>query len=40
MVSIVAVLALAAARPEISFWSGFAHPQVYVMAANGSVGGP
>jgi TolB protein len=36
MVSIVAVLALAAARPEISFWSGFAHPQVYVMAANGS----
>lgn len=37
MFGIVAVLALAtAARPEISFWSGFAHPQVYVMAADGS----
>jgi Tol biopolymer transport system component len=34
---IAAALALAAAaRPEISFWSGFAHAQVYVMAADGT----
>jgi TolB protein len=25
-----------AARPEISFWSGFAHAEVYVMAADGT----
>jgi dipeptidyl aminopeptidase/acylaminoacyl peptidase len=29
-------LAASAPRPEISFWSGFAHPQVYVVAADGS----
>jgi Tol biopolymer transport system component len=37
VLDVAAVLFLAAAaRPEISFWSGFAHPQVYVMAANGT----
>jgi Tol biopolymer transport system component len=32
---IEALLLAAVVRPEISFWSGFAHPQVYVMAADG-----
>jgi Tol biopolymer transport system component len=37
VIDVAAVLFLAvAARPEISFWSGFAHPQVYVMAADGT----
>jgi TolB protein len=31
-----ALLLTASARPEISFWSGFAHPQIYVMAADGT----
>jgi TolB protein len=37
VIDIAAVLVLAAApRPEISYWSGFAHAQVYVMAADGT----
>ncbi|MFL5945096.1 MAG: hypothetical protein ACJ74D_00360 [Gaiellaceae bacterium] len=37
MFDLAAALVLAAvARPEISFWSGFAHPQVYVMATDGT----
>ena len=31
-----ALVLAAFARPEISFWSGFAHPQVYVMATDGT----
>jgi Tol biopolymer transport system component len=36
--ALVAALAFggSAGRPEISFWSGFAHAEVYVMAADGS----
>jgi TolB protein len=37
VIDIAGALVLAAvARPEISFWSGFAHAQVYVMAADGT----
>src|SRR3954452_15881879 len=37
MLELAGALLLAAAnRPVISFWSGFAHPQVYVMAADGT----
>src|SRR6266508_4019242 len=36
LVAVAAALAVAAGQPEISFWSGFAHAQVYLMAADGS----